>query len=263
MPQLLRRRPSPALVVASLALFVALGGPASAAHLIDGKTIKRNSVTTTQLRNHTIKVVDLSSSAMRTLRTTPARSVGAAQLRDGAVGTKALAPGAVDATKLMAGSVGNAQLAAKSVDGTKLADGAVGSAQLAPGAVTSSKLADGSVGAAAIADGGLQTRDLGDFYGSVTIPFGDFDANQCKESTILNPQASAPGQSNSIADDVVSVSPTTSGWPDQVLVVANPGAGNTIRVVACRIGDDPAGTISTPGPSQGGTTFYYVAFDTP
>ncbi|WP_155891757.1 hypothetical protein [Conexibacter woesei] len=258
MPLLLRRRPSPALVVASLALFVALGGPASAAHLIDGKTIRRNSITNAQIRNHTIKTVDLSALAYKTLRTTPARSVGATQLRDGAVGSRALAPGSVDATKLAAGAVGNAQLAARAVDAGKLADGAVGSTQLAGGAVTSSKIADGSVGAAAIADGGLQTRDLGDFYGSVTISFGDFTADQCKESTILNPQPAAPGQSNSIADDIVSASPTTSGWPDQILVVANPGAGNTIRVVACRIGSDP--TEAIPAPT---TTFYYVAFDTP
>lgn len=247
------------MVVASLALFVALGGPASAAHLIDGRTIKRNSISTAQIRNHTIKVVDLSALTYKTLRTTPARSVGATQLRDGAVGSRALAPGSVDATKLAAGAVGNAQLAPKSVDGGKLADGAVGPAQLAGGAVTSSKIADGSVGAAAIADGGLQTRDLGDFYGSVAISFGSFDADQCKESTILNPQPAAAGQSNSIADDIVSVSPTTSGWPDQILVVANPGAGNTIRVVACRIGSDPSGPIVTPDQ----TTFYYVAFDTP
>jgi hypothetical protein len=259
MPHLLRRRPSPAMVVASLALFVALGGPASAAHLIDGKTIRRNSITNAQIRNGTIKAVDLSGAAMKTLRATPSKSVGAAQLRDGAVGAAKLAAGSVDATKLAAGAVGGAQLGAKSVDATKLADGAVGAGQLGAGAVTAPKLADGSVGAAAIADGGLQTRDLGDFYGSVSISFGTFDPDQCKESTVINPQPSAPGQSNSIADDIVSASPTTSGWPDQILVVANPGAGNTIRIVACRIGSDPSGQIVTPDQ----TTFYYVAFDTP
>jgi hypothetical protein len=247
------------MVVASLALFVALGGPASAAHLIDGRTIRRNSISAAQIRNHTIKVVDLSALTYKTLRTTPARSVGATQLRDGAVGSRALAPGSVDATKLAAGTVGNAQLAARSVDGGKLADSAVGPAQLAGGAVTSSKIADGAVGAAAIADGGLQTRDLGDFYGSVAISFGTFAADQCKESTIVNPQPSAPGQNNSIADDIVSVSPTTSGWPDQVFLSANPGANNTIRIVACRIGSDPQASIDTPD----NTTFYYVAFDTP
>ena len=51
---------------------------------------------------------------------------------------------------------------------------AVGSGQLAMDAVTASKVADNSIGAAAIADGGLQTRDLGDFSGSVSVDFKAF-----------------------------------------------------------------------------------------
>ena len=126
--------------------------------------------------------------------------------------------------------------------------------------MTSSKIADGSVGAAAIADGGLQTRDLGDFYGSVTISFGDFAADQCKESTIVNPQPAAPGQSNSIADDIVSASPTTSGLAGPDPRHRQPGGRTT------RSGSWPAGSASRPDArsiSAPTTTFYYVAFDTP
>lgn len=237
------------MVVASLALFVALGGPATAARLIDGATIKKNSITNRQVRNRTLGVQDLSKSAVKTLQTSPSRSVG----------TKALADKAVDATKIAPGAVGNSHLAAKAVDGSKLADGAVGSSQLGTDAVTSAKVADGAIGAAAIADGGLQSRDVGDFYGSVSVPFGDFKANECKVVPI-NAQPSAAGQSNSIADDIVAVSPTTSGWPDPIIVTANPGANNTVRIIACRIGGStsPDDVISTPT-----TTFYYVAFDTP
>jgi hypothetical protein len=260
MPHLPRRRPSAALVVASLALFVALDGPATAAHFISGATIKPSSITTKQVRNRTLGVQDLSKAAVKTLRTTPSKSVGAAQLRDRAVGTKALADRSVDATKLAPGAVGTAHLGAKAVDGTKLADGAVGPGQLGTDAVTSTKVADGAIGAAAIADGGLSTRDIGDFYGSVSVPFGDFKANECKVVAV-NAQPSVAGQNNSIADDIVVASPTTSGWPDPIIVTANPGANNTIRIVACRIGGDPANAsdvISAPT-----TTFYYVGFDTP
>jgi hypothetical protein len=247
MPPALRRRPSAAMVVALLALFVALDGPATAARLIDGRSISSNSITTRQVRNHTLVTRDLSAAAVRALQATPARSVGARQLRTGAV----------DATRLADGAVGSAKLAGKAVDGSKIADGAVGAAQLAPGAVSTSRVADGAIGAAAIADGGLQTRDLGDFYGAVTIDFMPFDANSCQVATI-SPQPSAPGQNNAIADDVVSVSPSTTGWPDPIVVTANPGAGNTVRIVACRIGDKPTGAIDPPP-----TTFQYVAFDTP
>jgi hypothetical protein len=262
MPLLTRRRPSAAMVVASLALFVALDGPATAAHLIDGRTIKPSSITNKQVRNRTLGVQDLSKSAVKTLQLTPSKSVGTKQLRDGTVGSKALANQSVDATKIAPGAVGNSHLAGKAVDGSKLADAAVGPTQLGTDAVTSTKVADGAIGAAAIADGGLQTRDVGDFYGSVAVPFGDFAANQCKVVT-FNAQPSAPGQTNSIADDIVAASPTTTGWPDPIIVTANPGANNTIRIIACRIGggsgtpDDPA-IISAPT-----TTFYYVAFDTP
>src|SRR5690349_6045346 len=107
MPPLPRRRPSAAMVVASLALFVALDGPATAAHLISGSSIKSNSITTKQVRNHTLRASDLSASAVKTLRTTPSKSVGSAQLRDKAVETRALADKAVDATKLAPGAVGN------------------------------------------------------------------------------------------------------------------------------------------------------------
>jgi hypothetical protein len=245
------------MVVALIALFVALDGPATAARLIDGRTIKKSSITTRQVRNHTLGTQDLSARAVKKLRTTPGKSVGAAQVRDGAIGAKALAAKAVDGSKITDGAVGGAQLAGKAVDGSKIADGAVGGSQLGGDAVTPSKVADGAIGAAAVADGGLQTRDLGDFYGSVSVDFDAFAADSCKFALVQNPQPSAPGAGNSIADDVVSVSPSTSGWPDPIMVTANPGAQNTIRIIACRIGGDA--TPIDPPP----TTFFYVAFDTP
>jgi hypothetical protein len=246
------------MVVALLALFIALDGPAAAARLISGSSIKANSVTNKQIRNGTLGTQDLSQTAIERLQTTPSRSVGTKQLRDGAVTAKAIGPKAVDASKLADGAVGNTQLAGKAVDGSKLADGAVGTAQLGADAVTSSKVADGAVGAAAIADGGLQTRDLGDFYGNVSVDFTPFEPNTCQQATITNLQPSSPSSPNMIGDDVVSVSPGTSGWPDPIIVVGNPGAGNTIRIVACRVGAEPAGTIDPPP-----TVFQYVAFDAP
>jgi hypothetical protein len=249
------------MAVALLALFIALGGPATAARLIDGSTIKRGSITNKQVRNRTLGTQDLSKRAVASLKTTPSKSVGSAQLRPSAVTAKALGPKAVDASKLADGAVGNTQLAGKAVDAGKLADGAVGPTQLAMDAVTSSKVADSSIGAAAIADGGLQTRDLGDFYGSVSVDFDPFAPNTCQVAFVADPQPSAPAQSNSIADDVVSVSPGTTGWPDPIMVTANPGANNSLRIVACRIGSDQTRNPDVINPDK--TTFQYVAFDTP
>ena len=67
MPAPRRRRPSAALVVALLALFVAVGGPAEAARLIGSNDVKDRS----------LKTRDLSKKAVKTLQATPRRSVGA------------------------------------------------------------------------------------------------------------------------------------------------------------------------------------------
>ena len=241
------------MAVALLALFVALDGPATAAHLIDGKSIKTNSITTKQVRNRTLRTQDLSKTAIKTLQRTPTGSITARQL----------APKSVDGSKLADGLIGARALAPKSVDSSKIADAAIGTTQLAGGAVTPSKIADGAVGAAAVADGSLQTRDVGDFYGSVAIPFKPFLPNTCQVAP-FTPAPSVPGAV--IADDVVSVSPgTASGWPDPIIVSANPGAGNTMRIVACRVGQDPTKAPGDPSDviSVGQTTFQYVAFDAP
>jgi hypothetical protein len=253
------------MAVALLALFIALDGPATAARLIDGSTIKRNSITNRQVRNGTLGTQDLSKSAVKSLKATPSKSVGSAQLRSGAVTAGAIGAKAVDASKLADGSVGNTQLAAKAVDAGKLADSSVGTGQLAMDAVTSSKIADGSIGGAAIADGTLGTRDIGDFAGSISVDFDPFAPNTCQVAFVANPVPSVAGASKMIADDVVSVSPRTTGWPDLIIVTGNPGANNSLRIVACRIGKDKDKLDGDPTDriDPGLTTFQYVAFDTP
>ena len=126
------------MVVALIALFVALGGPAQAKkQLLEGGLLRKNTVTGRAIKNGTVAKADLTKGAVRSLMATPARSVRSAQIVDGQV----LAP------DLGAGSVGQAQLAA--------------------GAVTASKLAPDSVGGGSVANGSLQTVDIGSFTGSV------------------------------------------------------------------------------------------------
>jgi hypothetical protein len=234
------------MVVALIALFVALGGPATAARLIDGGTIRPGSITSRQVRDRSLGTQDLSKKAMATLRSTPT----------GSVGTKQLGAKSVDASKIVDGAVGSAAIADKTVGANDLADGAVGPVQLSMGSVTSSKLADGAVSSAAIAKGSLQTRDIGDFYGAVSVDFDAFAANSCQVAADIAPQPSAPGQGNVISDDAIVVTPA-AGWPDPIVVSGYPGAGNTLRIVACRVGGDP------PSLNPGPTTFQYVGFDQP
>jgi hypothetical protein len=82
-----------------------------------------------------------------------AGAVGTAALANGAVTTARLAAGAVTAGDLANGSVGTDKLANGAVTGAKLANGSVGTAELGPNAVTGAKIAGGTITAANIAPG--------------------------------------------------------------------------------------------------------------
>lgn len=108
--------------VASLALFVAMGGPASAGRLITGKDIAKNSVTSQQIKNNSLKGKDIKKN-----------QIAGKHLRTGAVDGSKIAAGAIDGTKVAAGAVDGSKLAASSVDGSKVVDGSLGAADLKPG----------------------------------------------------------------------------------------------------------------------------------
>lgn len=65
MRRILSRRPSPAMTVALLALFVALGGSSYAAVKVGTKQIVNNSVRSGDLRNNDIRTTDLRNNEMR------------------------------------------------------------------------------------------------------------------------------------------------------------------------------------------------------
>jgi hypothetical protein len=214
------------MVVALIALFVALGGPAQARKLVDGKLLRTGSVTSRAIKNGSLAKADLSKVAIRSLTATPANSVASGQIVDGQV----LAP--------------------------DIGAGAVGPGQLAMGAVTASKLAGDSVGGGSVANGSLQTVDIGSFAGAVQVDFGQFDAEQNRCQAAEAPAAPTGGAPN-IADDVVLVTPP-SGWSDLIKVSGKPAPNNAIRIVACWIPD--AGGV---GPDPAPTVFRYVTFDSP
>ncbi len=112
-------RPSPAMVVAVLALFVALGGTAAAVKIGSNK-IKRGAVKRSKIHN---------------------TAVNAAKLANGAVDKDKLAKHAVSSSKLGQGAVKTG----------KLADGAVTTEKIADDAVTGAKVDDGSLGLAKVA----------------------------------------------------------------------------------------------------------------
>lgn len=127
-------------VIATIALFVALGGAAVAAGL------PRNSVGTRQIKRG---------------------AVTAAKLRRGAVTAGKIAPGAVVAGRLGANAVLPGNLGKGIISTEKIADGAVNAAKIKNGAVTTNKLNNGAVTTAKLGDGAVTSSKLAD--GSVTL----------------------------------------------------------------------------------------------
>jgi hypothetical protein len=101
--------PSPAMIVACVALFVAMGGTSYAA-----VTLAANSVGTKQIKKYAVTSAKIKSAA-------------------------------VTAAKVKDGTLTGAKIKDATLTGAKLADGAVTAAKLADAAVTEAKLADGAV----------------------------------------------------------------------------------------------------------------------
>jgi hypothetical protein len=234
LPPVLRRRPSAALLIALLALFVAVGGPAEAARLIGSEDVADRS----------LKTEDLSRKAVRTLRKTPRRSVGERALADAGVTTAKLRDGAVTSPKLAPAAVGSTQLAPSAVGLRELRAGAVGPVQLADGAVGSSKVADGS----------LDSRDIARFSGRFRITVPPVAPQDCWSGEPVGLAAEQAGAD--ISGDLVLATPDAA-WPERQLAFTVRGSANRSRFVLAGCN---ATKTATTGVEVG---FRYVVIDLP
>jgi hypothetical protein len=182
------------MLVALLALFVALGGPAEARRLIDGKLLKKGSVTTKAIKDRTLVTRDLSRRTIKALQQTPAGSVTEA----------------------------------------KIAGGAVTPGKLAPGAVGPSAIAGNAIGGGHIADGSLTARDIARFSGRFSIDLPAVAPDECwsGEPVGLEPEAAGADISRDIVvltpgaqwpDKTLSLTTRQSAMRGRfVLIVCNP-----------------------------------------
>ncbi len=122
------------MVVATVALFIALGGAGYAV-----VSLPRNSVGTNQLKNFAVTPLKIKNNAIKTNK-----------LRDNAVTTPKIRDGAVNSAKLRDNAVTT----------PKIRDGAVNSAKLRDNAVTTPKIGDGAVNSAKVLDGSLLPTDV-------------------------------------------------------------------------------------------------------
>jgi hypothetical protein len=256
-------RPSPAALIALAALFVALGGPAEAARLINGRLIKRNTVTGAAIKDHSLSTRDLSSAAVRSLMATRVGSIGTDQLAFAAVTAAKLAPNSVAGDKLAdssvngakvadesltaadlgPNSVGNSELQNNSVGKAKIGSNAVGTAELQDNSVGAAELADNSVDTGAIVNGTIKQEDLASFVRTVSVALPQVAAKSCAG-------ADAP-VTEDLSADAIAITPPAS-WPDGLTVTARPTSPTALRVSVCNLDVAPA--------NPGTTTFRYVAF---
>jgi hypothetical protein len=220
------------MVIALLALFVALGGPAEAARLVNGKLLKKGSVTGKAIKDRSLTTRDLSKAAVRKLQATPRGSVTETALANGAV-----TPG-------------------------KIARGAVSSGAIAPGGVSAGNLAAGSVGSGQVADGSLGANDVARFWGSFTIDLPAIGPRSCWSGV---PTGRAPERAGAdIRGDVVLVTPT-SRFPERTLTFmartqaldpARPETKSQFVLAVCNPTDGPQAALAS-------VSFNYVVIDVP
>jgi hypothetical protein len=205
-------------VIATIALFVALGGAAVAAGL------PKNSVGTKQLKRGAVKTDDLRRGAVTSGKIRPravtagklgANAVLPGNLGDGIISSAKLADGAVIASKIRNGAITTNKLDNGAVTAGKLENGTVTTAKLFDGAVTTVKLADGSVTLAKLADVGplLSTLKSGQTLRGVFAIGGDPKVSLDSESfqfPLVNPPA-APDTNIQEAGKTTPACPGISG----------------------------------------------------
>jgi hypothetical protein len=165
------RLPSPAMSVALIALVVATTGTTYAAVRIGTKQIKDNAITSSKIRNGTVKNIDLARNSVVTAKIV-ASAVTGLQIRDGSVGNADLGNDSVSTTRIRGGAVGNSDLANDAVTTSKLRAGAVGTTDIADASVTGAKIADSSITAADIKDGEVVEGNARILSVAVTLPDG-------------------------------------------------------------------------------------------
>jgi hypothetical protein len=150
-------------VIASLALFIALGGAAVAAGLpknsVGPNQIKKGAVTGKALRKGAVTSGKIAPKAVVAGKLGP-NAVLPGNLGAGIINTSKIAAGAVNAEKIANNVVTTNKLNNKAVTSAKVAEKGIATGNLADEAVNNGKLANGAVNAAKLANGAVTKEKL-------------------------------------------------------------------------------------------------------
>jgi hypothetical protein len=145
-----RTRPSPSLIISTLALLISITGVAAA---LPG----RNTVNSGDIVNGSIRDVDIGEGA-----------VGSLAVADDSLAADDLAPQSVGASELAANSVGSGDIIDGQVISTDIGTASVGSSELAPGSVQASELGNVVVRLGPIVESHAGTPQNGDWAGGMS-----------------------------------------------------------------------------------------------
>ena len=126
-------RPSPAMIIACLALLLALTGSAIAAG------VAKNSVRSAQIVDGTVRTLDVRENAVNAAKIAP-DAVGAEEIAENAVSSPEVAQDSLTAADLGAASVTSSEVADQSLTANDLGPDSVGTSEIAADAVGSSEL---------------------------------------------------------------------------------------------------------------------------
>lgn len=132
-------------VIATIALFIALGGVAVAAGLpknsVGPKQLKRGAVTSAKIRKAAVNSGKLAPGSVTPGKLGP-NAVGPSNIGNGAITSAKIGAGAVIASSIKNGVVTTNKLANAAVNTSKLGNGSVSNPIIANGAITPNKLSD-------------------------------------------------------------------------------------------------------------------------
>jgi hypothetical protein len=198
-------RPSPAIVISCLALFMALTGGAFAAG------IAKNSVRSPQIVDGTIRTVDI---------------------RDNAVAAGKIAPDAVDTTEIAENGVESSDVAPDTLTSGDLGAASVTSSEVADQSLTANDLGPDSVGSSELQAGSVRASELGGIIqvsNAVTIKAGANEAvtATCPAGTTVISGGGLPGL---YAVSLVGSVRSGNGW--EAYAHSNSGTDTTLTAYA-------------------------------
>jgi hypothetical protein len=200
-------RPSPALVIGCMALFLALTGSALA--------VGKNSVRSAQIVDATVRTVDLRDNAVKSIK------VADASLTADDLGTDS-----VNADEITENSVASPEVAPDSLTTGDLGPASVASSEVADQSLTANDLGPDSVGAGELGTVTVRTNSEAIAAGAN----GSITANCLAGEQIL----SGGGQPGNFGVEMTSTRPSGNGWLYQAKN-AN-GSASTITAYALCLG---------------------------